>query len=89
MTEGEWHEPRGGTIGLMLDARAMPNAGESILLLLMNARDEPMDFTLPTLPVGTVWERMLDTALDIDGGAAPLAETVSLPARALILCLRV
>lgn len=89
MTEAEWHDPHTAAIGLMLSARAMPDAGEDILLMLMNAKDAAVEVTLPTLPIGTGWERLIDSTADNEDSATPVAETMSLPARALILCLRV
>ncbi len=88
MTEAQWHDGQTAAIGLMLNGCAVPEAGDTVLLILMNAKDEPVDFTLPPLPVGTTWQPLIDTTAEVDKNAAPIAESVSLTARALILCIR-
>ena len=67
MTEAEWHDPGLGCLGMMMDGRAQPTGihrrgMDATLLLILNARSDPLDFTLPTVPQGSGWRCLIDTS---------------------------
>jgi glycogen operon protein len=65
MTESDWHDPEARALGLMLDG----------LLLVVNALDVEIPFTLPDPPAGADrWIRQLDTARP-DASPAPVRGT--------------
>jgi isoamylase len=69
MTTEHWQRPASRSLGLMLNGEAgtfqfqdgTPAPGE-LLLLLFNGNDSEIAFTLPRVPHGTVWRRLLDTS---------------------------
>jgi glycogen operon protein len=95
MTEADWFGPTVG-LGMLLSGSAMserdqhgrPLRDDSFLLLL-NAGDRVLDFTLPGGPRATGYESVLDTAL-ADQRADPATRhpalaALPLPARSLRL----
>jgi isoamylase len=84
MTEADWKRPSTRTLGLLLlgrrlaerDERGAPIEDED-LLLLVNAAEEPVEFTLPA----GGWHLLLDTAAP----GAGIADPYPLAARALAL----
>jgi glycogen operon protein len=75
MTDATWHAPHARCLGAMLigDAIAeVDDRGEPIhddtLLILANAGEAGVAFTLPPAPAGQAWELVLDTN---GGGLAP------------------
>jgi isoamylase len=68
MEEAHWAEPAAKCLGLLLDGRAQTSGtgrrgSEATLLLITNAHHDVVVFTLPTVPRGRDWLRLLDTNL--------------------------
>jgi len=69
MTEDDWHDPSNHTIGMLIfgdatdetDDRGRPIKGETLLLIL-NAKAEPVTFQLPTIDGDGIWAEMIDAA---------------------------
>jgi len=68
MTDAAWNAPHARALGVMLAGDAIPEVderGEPIrddtLLVLFNAGDAPLAFTLPAVPAGRSWDVVLDT----------------------------
>ncbi len=69
MTDDEWSDGLVRSLGLLLNGQLiseMDAAGQvirdDVLLLLLNAHHEPMNFILPGVADGPRWQRLLDTA---------------------------
>ena len=82
MTDADWTAPHVRGLGVMLvgDAIAeIDERGEPIhddtLLILLNAGETPMAFTLPPAPIRQAWELVLDT----NGGSLAPAAGVAAP----------
>ena len=82
MTDATWNAPHVRCLGVILvgDAIAeVDDRGEPIhddtLLVLLNAGETAVTFTLPAAPVGQAWELVLDT----DGGSREPEAGVSAP----------
>ncbi len=89
MREADWDGGVARSLAVLLDGTAIDEPGprgETIedddLLLLMNAHDAAIAFTLPAAR-GGAWRRVLDTAADTDD--APAGEVVEVPGRALVV----
>jgi len=68
MTSAQWQDPAAKCFGLLLDGRAQTSGirrrgSEATLLLIFNAHHDVVEFTLPKIPGGRVWRRLLDTNL--------------------------
>jgi pullulanase/glycogen debranching enzyme len=68
MTAEHWADPAAKCLGLLLDGRAQTSGigrrgSEATLLLITNAHHDVVVFTLPTVPGGRDWLRLLDTNL--------------------------
>ena len=68
MTSQHWADPAAKCLGLLLDGRAQTSGirrrgSEATLLLITNAHDDVVVFTLPCVPGGRDWLRFLDTNL--------------------------
>ncbi len=66
MTDADWDRSDTCCLGVLLDGRAQPTGihrrgGDATLLLILNARPDPIDFTLPKVAQGKCWVRLLDT----------------------------
>jgi len=57
MAEADWHDPAAKALATML---AKP--GEPVILLLFNAADQPVEFTLPALSGAPPWRLLVDAA---------------------------
>jgi len=80
-TDIDWRNPEARVLGMLIDGAATDEVDErghavsgDTLLLVLNAGDTPVSFTLPTLPgEGKIWVTMVDTARDevavVNGGA--------------------
>ena len=71
-----WQDPKNHGLGLMLAA------ADEVLLLLMNAHQAPLAFTLPR--VGAGWRRLLDTASP-EAAPGAVGPSLTLPAFGLAL----
>jgi isoamylase len=99
MSDQDWADRAAQSIGVYLNGDALGTVdqrGEPIsddtFLLLLNARDEPVDFTLPGPDWGPSWTTVLDTATGrcAEGGHRLLTrQGRSLPGRSLVLLRRV
>jgi len=69
LTQNDWHDSNNHVIGMLIygdatdetDDRGRPIKGETLLLIL-NASDQSVSFTLPTVNGGGIWAEMVDTA---------------------------
>src|SRR6185312_9610647 len=72
MTDEHWHDGRAKCVGLLLDGRAQMSGirqrgSEATLLLIVNAYHDVVNFTLPEVPAGRDWMRLIDTnRADVD-----------------------
>jgi glycogen operon protein len=69
VTSEHWADPQTRCFGMLLDGRApvsaIPRPGiDASVLLVFNAWHEAIEFTLPPLPEGVGWSRLVDTALE-------------------------
>ncbi|MPR10853.1 glycogen debranching protein GlgX [Microvirga tunisiensis] len=66
MTVEHWEDPNGRCMGVLLDGRAQETGvrrlgSDSTLLLILNAHDDVVPFTLPEAVGGRHWVRLIDT----------------------------
>jgi glycogen operon protein len=66
MDERHWHDSKAKCFGMVLDGRAQPTGvkqrgSDETLLIVMNAHHDGVNFTLPRVPQGTRWVRLVDT----------------------------
>jgi glycogen operon protein len=90
-----WHDPTKRSLGMMLNGRAGRHvdadgapANDAVLLLLVNAAPEPVEFALPVVPGGSGWRCLVDTVNPPAGDRAepsPMGGTQPLPERSLLL----
>jgi pullulanase/glycogen debranching enzyme len=71
MTKEDWQTPLLRSLGFLLGGDAIPSLdpeGRRIvgdtLLVVMNAHDEPVSFTLPAIEWGADWQLLVDTAAE-------------------------
>jgi glycogen operon protein len=98
MTDNDWSSGYAKSIGVFLNGHAIPDRdrrGQQVLdssfYLLLNAWQEPLDFTLPAARWGKCWEVVLDTSKDLPpapGTTYGHGQTVSLHGRNLVLLQR-
>jgi glycogen operon protein len=66
-------------------------ANDEVLLIIFNAYHDVVPFTLPLIPDGGGWRRLLDTTdpeLAEDGTVYPSMQPFSVPGRSLVLFIR-
>jgi glycogen operon protein len=70
MGDADWNASRAGVLGVRLNGKMIDEVDErghtisgSTLLLLFNAEDREVEFTLPETPEGKYWRPIVDTAL--------------------------
>jgi glycogen operon protein len=93
MTLEDWRDPSVSALGFLIGGDAIPaldaNGNRVLgdtLLVLMNPRAEPVEFTLPAVQWGIDWEMAIDTSHPQPiRGRTPAGEEVRLAARALIV----
>ncbi len=95
MSHDDWHDPHAHAIAMILSGEAglthLTEFGDQevdeTFLLLFNASDQDVEFTLPALEPGQSWVGMFDTARDtgradpgliLSGGTTMTVETTSL-----------
>ncbi len=66
MRTEEWADERMLCFGMLIDGRAAPTGvrqrgAEATMLLVLNAHHDLVEFTLPSAPGGSAWQRLIDT----------------------------
>ena len=96
MTAEQWQDHLARVLGVMLNGQAgdyhtsegLP-ADDDVLLILMNAYQDAVPFTLPEVRGGTGWRRLIDTNepehVADSGNPAGMKEPYDLPGRSLVL----
>ncbi len=69
-TPSQWNDPMARCIGMMLSLGEGQRGPADTVLVVMNAHDQTVRFTLPTAPAGAVWRREIDTGAPTLQGAA-------------------
>jgi glycogen operon protein len=77
MSMDDWHNPGTRCFGMLMDGRAQATgirvaAADTTLLMILNAHNEPVAFTLPDCAGGQAWSLVFDT-FDADHAEARLA----------------
>jgi glycogen operon protein len=92
MDSAEWGDDKVKCFGMILDGRAQPTGARkrgnaATLLLVMNAWQDVVVFTLPSAPEGSDWKLLVDTNVPEDGTGRTFAfgETYEVTARSLLL----
>ncbi len=91
MQPEDWGSGFGRAVGVFLNGdgiRERDRRGEPIsdahFLVLFNAGDEPVDFTIPAVEFGPEWDVVVDTAGEqVESGPLSPGDTVALQARSL------
>jgi isoamylase len=68
IAEDQWNDGRAKCFGMLLDGRAQPTGikqrgSDATLLIVFNAHHDVVKFTLPEVPEGKRWTRLIDTNL--------------------------
>ena len=68
LTEEQWNDGAAKCFGMLLDGRAQPSGikqrgSDATLLIIFNAHHDVVKFTLPEVPEGKRWTRLIDTNL--------------------------
>jgi isoamylase len=68
ITEEQWKDAHAKSFGILLDGRAQPTGikqrgSDATLLIMFNAHHDIVTFTLPEVPEGKRWMRLIDTNL--------------------------
>ena len=82
MSPADWQDPGLRALGCRL---AATGGGAGDLLLLFNARPEPLEVTLPSAGAGGHWARVVDTAAPAAAPGAAVGATLAVPARAALV----
>jgi glycogen operon protein len=66
MTTADWENPATKCFGMLLDGRAQESGikrqgSDATLLMIYNAHDEAVEFTLPQVTQGRSWVELIDT----------------------------
>jgi glycogen operon protein len=66
MDQGQWEDTKAKCFGMLLDGRAQPTGikrrgDDATLLLVTNAHHDVVEFTLPEVPDGKSWFRLIDS----------------------------
>lgn len=94
-TAEQWQDRHARCLGLMLNGRAGSfrtpdgrSANDEVLLIVVNAYHGEVPFTLPQIPGGVGWRRLLDTtepALGDDPVTYEVGQPFRVPGRSLVL----
>jgi glycogen operon protein len=90
MTEAQWQDSNARCFGMLLDGRAQESGiirrGEdATLLLIYNAHFDVVNFTLPGVPQGRHWERLVDTGQpDAQPGYHSFGDVLPVTGRSLV-----
>jgi glycogen operon protein len=68
VTAEQWKDPLAKCFGMLLDGRAQPSGikqrgSDATLLIIFNGHHDVVKFTLPEVPEGKFWIRLIDTNL--------------------------
>ncbi|GAA1108609.1 glycogen debranching protein GlgX [Arthrobacter flavus] len=93
MAPEDWDSGFGRSIGVFLNGQGISGRdarGQRItdqnFLLLFNASDEPVDFTLPQQEYAPAWDEVIDTAGKYaDSDAIPAETTITLEAKSMVV----
>ncbi|MHA7272238.1 glycogen debranching protein GlgX [Arthrobacter sp. TMT4-20] len=93
MAPEDWDTGFGRSIGVFLNGQGISGRdarGQRItdqnFLLLFNASDEPVDFTLPPQEYAPAWDEVIDTAGKYaDSDAIPAEATITLEAKSMVV----
>ncbi|MHA7141351.1 glycogen debranching protein GlgX [Arthrobacter sp. CAL618] len=93
MAPEDWDTGFGRSIGVFLNGQGISGRdarGQRItdqnFLLLFNASDEPVDFTLPPQEYAPTWDEVIDTAGKYaDSDAIPAEATITLEAKSMVV----
>ncbi len=92
MSEDNWHDQNGRCLGVLLDGRAQPTGirrrgTDATLLLILNAHDDGVKFTLPEVVGGASWVRLVDTNLapEEEGALFAFGQDYVVTGRSLLL----
>jgi glycogen operon protein len=94
MTDADWAEGFAKSLAVLLNGRAIAGRGargevivDDSFLVLFNAHDEPITFTMPTSDCGELWTTALDTAADTaaDAVCTGAGQTRDVEARSLVV----
>ncbi|MHA7153835.1 glycogen debranching protein GlgX [Arthrobacter sp. TMN-50] len=93
MAPEDWDTGFGRSIGVFLNGQGISGRdarGQRItdqnFLLLFNASDEPVDFTLPQQEYAPAWDEVIDTAGKFaDSDAIPAEATITLEAKSMVV----
>jgi isoamylase len=91
LTTEHWLDPGHRCLGMLLDGRAQSSGirqrgAEITLLLLVNAHDGEVEFSLPEVPDSVRWRRLVDTrAADAEESLHEFGQSFALGARCLSL----
>jgi isoamylase len=92
LQQEQWHDPHARCFGMLLDGRAQPTGikrrgSDATLLLVMNAHDDVVNFTLPEVPEGRQWIRLIDTNLPelTDAEMFPFGHTYQVTGRSFLV----
>jgi len=94
LTEADWHTGFAKTLGVFLNGEAIPGLGrhgehvvDDSFLLLLNAHDAAINFTLPPPSWGARWRKVLDTAAPAEAADGSIATggALSVAGRSLAL----
>ena len=66
MVSADWDDPATKCFGMLLDGRAQETGikrqgSDATLLMVYNAHHDVVEFTLPKVPEGRSWARLIDT----------------------------
>ena len=92
MQQEHWDDAHTRCFGMLLDGRAQPTGirqrgGDATLLLIVNAYHDVVVFTLPTVPEGLHWKRLIDTNVPADSSLPEfeVGATYEVTGRSLLL----
>ncbi|MET1027676.1 MAG: glycogen debranching enzyme GlgX, partial [Dongiaceae bacterium] len=92
MDQPQWQDTKAKCFGMLLDGRAQPTGikrrgDDATLLLVINAHDDVVRFTLPEVPEGKCWVCLIDTNAPerTDPASFPFGHGYEVTGRSLLL----
>jgi glycogen operon protein len=90
MTVGDWEDPAGRSLGMLLHDRCAPGGGGPVrpatLLVIYHSGADTVDFALPRVGTAGAWRCRLDTARPTGKCGRLLVGSVGVRAHSLVLC---